>query len=532
MAAVGLVLCSQTLVLHSYQGISDPYPSIQNTCRLCGQNLLIKGTLQATRRIFDKPKASKEKKLCDRFLATGLVLTDAPGVKSGRICAKCYRLFLRIEESVSVLKKWQSEHQTSNKRKRELEPSPSETDRAAKKTSSEPEPRTYETDKGAKKKCPPYKKVPPRSSLVEVVITYPNQLDPKLKKRVEKVSSEFSGMVENLAKGKLTTFVRLALTNETMCQEIRTQMTQKIEAEVKAYARPLNYLTSAEPCILSSTSLENMKCFSYQALDDELSRKTPWLYTTINTATGGSTIHNCVAASVALRGRNPRLSALAYVINSTLTQGGVKPIFKRLSKMGITTTHSNVLNKQKEMKAAGYNINIKCWREDCELFFQHSVSGEVCPRPPPTAKPTEETGREEEEEEDRSPVEDEFEIELDWGPLEEEGEGDEEEWSPLSEETEREADRGSTVQGERREEKDRGSLLGETERDEARGSTVQEESEGKEEDRGSLLGETEREEEGHASSARQGNDRQEEDSDSTVDSESEHFGLNLTCESD
>nr|XP_046171000.1 uncharacterized protein LOC124005625 [Oncorhynchus gorbuscha]XP_046171001.1 uncharacterized protein LOC124005625 [Oncorhynchus gorbuscha] len=502
MTAVGLVLCSQTLVLHSYQGISDPYPSVQNTCRLCGQNLLIKGTLQATRRIFDKPKASKDKKLCDRFLATGLVLTEAPGVKSGRICAKCYRLFLRIEESVSILKKWQSEHQTpgtSKKRKREREPSPSEKDRAAKKT-SEREPSPSETDKGAKKKCPPYKKVPPRSSLVEVVITYPNQLDPKLKKRVEKVSSEFSGMVENLAKGKLATFVKLALTNETMCQEIRKQMTQKIEAEVKAYARPLNYMTSAEPCILSSTSLENMKYFSYEALDNELSRKTPWLYTAINTATGGSTIHNCVAASVALRGRNPRLSALAYVINSTLTQGGVKHIFKRLSKMGITTTHSNVLNKQKEMKAAGYNINIKCWREDCELFFQHSVRGEVCPRPPPTAKPTEETGREE----DGGPVEDEFEIELDWGPLEEEGEEDEEEWSPLSEETEREEDRGSTVQEEREEEKDRGSLLGETETEEV----------------------------GHASSALQGNDTQEEDSDSTVDSETEYFGLNLTCESD
>ncbi|XP_029629735.1 uncharacterized protein LOC115206677 isoform X4 [Salmo trutta] len=351
---------------------------------------------------------------------------------------------------------------------------------------------------------PPIQRKERRKSGSPVVITYPNQLDPKLKKRVEKVSSEFSGMVENLGKGKLTTFVRLALTNETMCQEIRKQMTQKIEAEVKAYARPLNYLTSAEPCILSSTSLENMKCFSYKALDDELSRKTPWLHTTINTATGGSTIHNCVAASVALRGRNPRLSALAYVINSTLTQGGVKPIFKRLSKMGITTTHSNVLNKQNEMKAAGYNINIKCWREDCELFFQHSVNGEVCPRPPPTAKPTEETGREEEEEEDEGPVEDEFEIELDWGPLEEEGEGDEEEWSPLSEQTEREEDRGSTLQGERGEEKDRGFLLGETER----------------------------EEEGQTLSALEGNDRQEEDSDSTVDSETEYFGLNLTCESD
>ncbi|KAK6296273.1 hypothetical protein J4Q44_G00339860 [Coregonus suidteri] len=367
-------------------------------------------------------------------------------------------LVTRIEESVSVLKKWQSEHHTpgtSEKRKRELEPSPSETDR------------------GAKKKCPPYKKVPPRSSLVEVVITYPNQLDPKLKKRVEKVSSEFSGMVENLAKGKLTTFV--------------------------------------------STSLENLKAFSYEALDDELSRKTPWLYTTINTATGGSTVHNCVAASVALRGRNPRLSALAYVINSTLTQGGVKPIFKRLSKMGITTTHSNVLNKQKEMRAAGYN-NIKCWREDCELFFQHSASGEVCPRPPPTAKPTKEAGREEEEE-DGGPVEEEFEIELDWGPLEEEGEGEEEEWSPVSEETEREEDRGSTEQGE-------------TEREEDGGSTEEEER-GEEAEWGSLLGETEREEEeGRTSSVLEGNDRREEDSDSTVDSETEYFGLNLTCESD
>eukprot|EP00063_Salmo_salar_P096156 XP_014070991.1 PREDICTED: uncharacterized protein LOC106613362 isoform X3 [Salmo salar] len=257
-------------------------------------------------------------------------------------------------------------------------------------------------------------------------------------------------------------------------------------------------LTTREGCgsKRGSTSLENMKCFSYKALDDELSKKTPWLYTTINTATGGSTIHNCVAASVALRGRNPRLSALAYVINSTLTQGGVKPIFKRLSKMGIVTSYQCASSKQNEMKAAGYNINIKCWREDCELFFQHSVNGEVCPRPPPTAKPTEETGREEEEEEDEEKAEIEVEV---GGPMAEESE-EEEEW---------------------------GFLLGETER----GSTVQEER-GEEKDRGSLLGETEREEEGQTLSALEGNDRQEEDSDSTVDSETEYFGLNLTCESD
>ncbi|CAB1349354.1 unnamed protein product, partial [Coregonus sp. 'balchen'] len=398
--------------------ISDPYPSIQNTCRLCGQNLLIKGTLQATRRIFDNPKASKEKKLCDRFLATGLVLTEAPGDRG--ICKR----FKEMAIGASY---------TGDEREEEA-----------------------------------------------LVITYPNQLDPKLKKRVEKVSSEFSGMVENLAKGKLTTFVRLALTNETICQEIRKQMTQKIEAEVKAYARPLNYLTSAEPCILSSTSLENLKAFSYEALDDELSRKTPWLYTTINTATGGSTIHNCVAASVALRGRNPRLSALAYVINSTLTQGGVKPIFKRLSKMVPAEKSAPdpllLLNQQRRL----------------EERRKRRTGG---------------------------PVEEEFEIELDWGPLEEEGEGEEEEWSPVSEETEREEDRGSTEQGE-------------TEREEDGGSTEEEER-GEEAEWGSLLGETEREEEeGRTSSVLEGNDRQEEDSDSTVDSETEYFGLNLTCESD
>eukprot|EP00063_Salmo_salar_P096155 XP_014070990.1 PREDICTED: uncharacterized protein LOC106613362 isoform X2 [Salmo salar] len=342
--------------------------------------------------------------------------------------------------------------------------------------------------------------------LNQVVITYdtkwshpkPGVGSPDNKGRMWKqkrkvISSEFSGMIENLAMGNVVTLANFAMTNENISQEIRKQIVNKIQAEDKAYASLPNVF---EPCILSSTSLENMKCFSYKALDDELSKKTPWLYTTINTATGGSTIHNCVAASVALRGRNPRLSALAYVINSTLTQGGVKPIFKRLSKMGIVTSYQCASSKQNEMKAAGYNINIKCWREDCELFFQHSVNGEVCPRPPPTAKPTEETGREEEEEEDEEKAEIEVEV---GGPMAEESE-EEEEW---------------------------GFLLGETER----GSTVQEER-GEEKDRGSLLGETEREEEGQTLSALEGNDRQEEDSDSTVDSETEYFGLNLTCESD
>ncbi|XP_031652533.1 uncharacterized protein LOC109880947 [Oncorhynchus kisutch] len=337
---------------------------------------------------------------------------------------------------------------------------------AEKKRQREESPPT--TGRGAKKRCNVSTKSPEKNIMVEVVITYnPKLCHPKpgvgspdnkgrmWKQKRKVIASEFSGMIENLAMGNVVTFAKLALTNENISQEIRKEIVNKIQVEVTAYARLPNVF---EPCILSSTSLENMKYFSYEALDNELSRKTPWLYTTINTATGGSTIHNCVAASVALRGRNPRLSALAYVINSTLTPGGVKPIFKRLSKMGIVTSYQCASSKQKEMRAAGYNI-IKCWREDCELFFQHSVSGEVCPRPPPTAKLTEETGREEDGGKDKVEV---------GGPVDEE-------WGFLLGETEREEDRGSIVQEEREEEKDRGSLLGETETEEDRGSTVQEE---------------------------------------------------------
>ncbi|CAB1349357.1 unnamed protein product [Coregonus sp. 'balchen'] len=262
------------------------------------------------------------------------------------ICQKCFRNISKVEKTMRVLHAWKAATQTPafgtpSEEVVKAQQSPIETWRDATKTrcfncnslnevpekKRQREPSPPATGRGAKKRCDASTKAPEKNIMVEVVITY----DPKLshpkpgvassdnkgrmwKQKRKVIASEFSGMIENLAMGNVVTFAKLSLTNDNISKEIRKQIVKKMQAEVKAYASLPNVF---EPCILSSTSLENLKAFSY-----ELSRKTPWLYTTINTATGGSTVHNCVAASVALRGRNPRLSALAYVINSTLTQGG------------------------------------------------------------------------------------------------------------------------------------------------------------------------------------------------------------------
>lgn len=56
----------------------------------------------------------------------------------------------------------------------------------------------------------------------------------KQKRKV--ISSEFSGMIENLAMGNVVTLANFAMTNENISQEIRKQIVKKMQAEAKSYA--------------------------------------------------------------------------------------------------------------------------------------------------------------------------------------------------------------------------------------------------------------------------------------------------------
>lgn len=200
--------------------------------------------------------------------------------------------------------------------------------------------------------------------ILQILIKYPSG---KAKNKI--VSPEVSGMIDHLAYENWQVFAKFALEHKRTSTAIRKLLHKKVERETKALT---------ENFILKKTSLEDLKDFSYGAMEKELSKKLPWFYTALNSVTGGSTIHNCVAASVALRSRDPRFSALALVINSVIKHGGAKAMFKKLSQMGITTASTS---KQRELLAAsGRKKELICWRPDCERHYQHLVSGEVCRR--------------------------------------------------------------------------------------------------------------------------------------------------------
>ncbi|XP_056133483.1 uncharacterized protein LOC130110415 isoform X4 [Lampris incognitus] len=83
---------------------------VDKTCRLCKESLLVRGVITNTRILFSLN--AKVKPLHERFRDIGVILPQRPGVCSRRICAKCYRTFVGVEEAVAVLKTWKAEQKT------------------------------------------------------------------------------------------------------------------------------------------------------------------------------------------------------------------------------------------------------------------------------------------------------------------------------------------------------------------------------------------------------------------------------------
>lgn len=112
--------------------------------------------------------------------------------------------------------------------------------------------------------------------------------------------------------------------------------------------------------MLWRSSADDLKSFSFAKLQLDLQRMSPFLFEIFGKITKESPHVACAAAAIALRGREPRLSAFAYYVDSVLLYGGAKKaVFKRLSKLGITTTHTNAVKKQKELaKTCGEDFHL------------------------------------------------------------------------------------------------------------------------------------------------------------------------------
>lgn len=115
------------------------------------------------------------------------------------------------------------------------------------------------------------------------------------------------------------------------------------------------------------SSPDDLKAFSFASLEADLKCFSPFLFSILTTVTNHSQTATCVAASIALRGREARLSAFAYYVGSILHYGGSKKtVFQRLSKMAITTTHQNSVEKQKE-------LSLLCEEPVKMLKFQNEI---------------------------------------------------------------------------------------------------------------------------------------------------------------
>ncbi|XP_041963576.1 ensconsin-like isoform X5 [Alosa sapidissima] len=78
--------------------------SVNDECRLCNQNLRIKGNIVHSKLIFNKE--ANQKSINERLTELGLTLLQVQG-RSFRICMRCFRLIGRLEDTLATFRGWQ-----------------------------------------------------------------------------------------------------------------------------------------------------------------------------------------------------------------------------------------------------------------------------------------------------------------------------------------------------------------------------------------------------------------------------------------
>ncbi|XP_055005978.1 uncharacterized protein LOC129407829 isoform X2 [Boleophthalmus pectinirostris] len=166
---------------------------------------------------------------------------------------------------------------------------------------------------------------------------------------VKAVADSEAGIIQNIANQNWTTAANLMSTHKQLFNEVKSRVLVSIHEECMSYS------TSNNKCILWKSSPDDIKSFSFDKLISELEHRSPFLLSLFQTITNNNNEDAaCAALCIALRGRDPRLSAFSYYINNIIARGGgiKKAVFNRLGKMAITTTYCHALTKQKEMKGA------------------------------------------------------------------------------------------------------------------------------------------------------------------------------------
>lgn len=138
-----------------------------------------------------------------------------------------------------------------------------------------------------------------------------------------------------------------ALKHQHLREEIKDGLLNLIRKECEALCSRKNDF------ILWKSKQADLKSFSFISLRDDLHRLAPFLLKMFNCISNDNNFAACTAAAIAIRGRQPRMAALSYWINTILQYGGAKKsVFNRLSQLSITTSHKRAVKKQQELALA------------------------------------------------------------------------------------------------------------------------------------------------------------------------------------
>ncbi|XP_078606564.1 uncharacterized protein LOC144879197 [Branchiostoma floridae x Branchiostoma japonicum] len=356
--------------------------NLHDFCRLCDSNQKIKGTLQHCRLIFRAKIAQSWVKkepgtpspppipIVDVLQYIGLDVSEQDESKSHRICEACCRKVARVRGSIGDLNEWKANESrkdasrspvATRKRSRET---PSKTPRDNKKRATKTPTKAATPSVAAKPdKGKKMSRLPDRKSDTKLSISYQS------KERTHMCKQDVAGIAENLAKGKFDTCAKMIMIHPTLRLKIWDQLVQQVQAEKTSLLA-----TSPSPSILRKTTPSDLQNFSYSAMETELKERTPLLHMVLSNISNDSQVHTCVAASIAIRGKEARMSALAYITDAILQYGGTKKsAMEMLAKMGISTNHNNAVAKQHEM-SLNHDKTVKEWKRDLEAYYNRDTS--------------------------------------------------------------------------------------------------------------------------------------------------------------
>lgn len=181
----------------------------------------------------------------------------------------------------------------------------------------------------------------------QVTITYPSQTISRV------CNHEEDPIIKCILLKRWKEAASHTLKHKHLQEELKSRIIQLIHEECEVLC------TRKNDFILWRSKPADLKSFSFHSLRDGLHRLAPFLLSIFNCITNNNNLTACTAAAIAIRGRQPRLAAFSYYINTILQYGGAKKsVFNRLSQLSITTSHNRAIKKQNQLA------------RDCGAHFQ------------------------------------------------------------------------------------------------------------------------------------------------------------------